>query len=107
MRNRLRGGATSDPAHEALEGEEIAVTPEATDLADARRCDLRLVAVGLASLGIREMHLDAGEADGLDRVEQRERRVRQRASVEEEAVELPAGLADDVEERALVVRLEA
>jgi hypothetical protein len=64
------------------------------------------VPVRLAGLRVREVHLDAGEPHRLDGVEQGQGRVRQGTAVEEEALEGAARLADQVEERSFVVRLE-
>lgn len=62
--------------------------------------------VRLAGFGIREVHLDAGEGDRLDGVEEGQRGVRERRAVQQEAGEPAACGADAVEELALVVRLE-
>ena len=88
-----------EDAHEPVEGELVAVGAEARDAADAGARDARAAPEGLARVGVREVDLDAGQRDGLDRVEDRDRRVRVRARVEEEAGEAGgAGLADPVDD---------
>ena len=79
--------ASREDANEPLERELVAIGAEAGDAADAGARDARPVAKGLARVGVREVHLDAGEGDGRERVEDRDRRVRVRAGVEDEARE--------------------
>jgi hypothetical protein len=52
------------------------------------------------------VHLDAGHADGPERIVEGERRVRERAAVEQQPRVGAAALADAIEQIALVVRLE-
>src|SRR5687767_13697615 len=86
--------ACGEPVDEPVEPEDVAVTAEARDLADARTGDPRGVTVLFARFRVREMNLDARQAHGLDGVEERERRVREGAAVQEQAVELASCLAD-------------
>jgi hypothetical protein len=51
------------------------------------------------------VHLDAGDGDGLQGVEEGEGRMGEGAGIEEEPVEAAPGRPDPVEEDALVVRL--
>jgi hypothetical protein len=97
----------SKRVNQTFEPEQIALGAEARDLPDARRCDLRLAPIRLTCLGVREMDLDAGQGHRFQSIEQRERRVRQRGTIEEQPVERGARLCDPIEEHALMIGLPA
>src|SRR5688572_11165644 len=52
------------------------------------------------------MHLHERAADSEEGVEQRDRRVRERSRIDEEAVHPRCSVRDEVEDRSLVIRLE-
>ena len=74
-------------AQQGIHPEQVAGGPEAGDLADRGRGDHRVVAELLPRVDVREVDLDDGDAHRGDRVAQRDRVVRQRAGVEDDALE--------------------
>src|SRR5207245_2549844 len=86
--------------------ENVAGTAEAGDATDARGSDARPTPEALARLEVRQVNLDGGQGDRFDRVVDRDRRVRVRARIEEQAVEaVVARVADPIDDRSFVVRL--
>ncbi len=51
------------------------------------------------------MHLDARKRDGGDRISKRDGRVRERAWIDKQSLNVPASLVNPIEQFPLVVRL--
>lgn len=90
---------------EGVEGQGVGIPAEAGDAAAADGGDQRGVAELLAGLGIGEVHLDDGDADGADGVAQGHGGMRIGAGVEDYPGRPGARVVQGVDQRALVVRL--
>ena len=97
------GGLAAEPDR----GVVVAGRSEAHDLPAGGRGDEVLAAPLLAGVDVGDVHLDHREGDRLQAVVQRVARVGEGAGVDDEAAGLLAVLLDEVDEGALVVRLEA
>ncbi len=76
---------TRKESNEAFEGQHVAVGPRSRTPGRRRPGDPRAAPERLARVGVREMDLDAGQRDGLQRVVEGDRRVRVRRGVEQDA----------------------
>ena len=92
---------------EEVDGGGVARASQTGDLAGADGGDARAAAERLAGVDVREVYLDRRQGDGLDRIAEGDRGVGERARVEDEPARAPAVLVEEVDERALVVTLEA
>ena len=90
-----------------LERFAVAVRPLARDPLRRQVADHRRPPPFLALLDVREVHLDDGHPEELDRVADRVAVVRPRAGVEDDAVRPVERVVAPVDELALVVRLPA
>src|SRR4029077_3656418 len=91
---------------EPLESELIAVRPEPGDSPHAGARDPGSAPERLARIGVRQVYLDARERDCGERVENRDRRMRVCAWVDDKPVDpAPRSLTDPVDDGPLVIRL--
>ena len=93
-------------AEQRLEGDEVAVPSESGDDAEAHGCEHRGVAERLAGVDVGQMGLDDEEAGAGDGVAEGDAVVRERAWVEDDAVDVAAGVVQPADELTLDVRLE-
>src|SRR5580658_5956207 len=91
--------------HEAFEAEDVTVAAEPAHFADARAGDSRSPAEDFTRLGVRQVHLDAGEADGREGVKKGYRGVRESGCVQEDAFVGTPRSAEPVEDDPLMVGL--
>src|SRR5439155_8767736 len=94
-----------DQAAERFKRELIAVRPEPENAATGGEADIGMMAKGLATENVRQVHLDDRQLGGVERVEDRDRGVGEGTGVQDDPVGLLARLVDPVDKLALVVGL--
>ena len=95
------------PGEEGVEAEAVAVRPEPRDDPERDARDQAPVAEGLAAVDVGEMHLHHRPADGRQRVPQGDAGVGERGGVDQDPMGPVGTLLDPIDERPLVVGLEA
>ena len=90
---------------ERLDRQLVALRPEPADDAGGGKAHIRMMPEALAPEDIRQMHLDDRQVGGIERVEDRDRRMGESAGVEDDAVGGLARLVDPIDQLALVVGL--
>src|SRR4051812_47459985 len=90
-RRRERGSVTRrELANEAAQSGLVSEGAQAADHGHGRRREHRMTTLRLARVNVREVHFDVGDRDRAQRVANGETRVRVRAGVDDDAIDLAA-----------------